>query len=185
MQNTKLLLILDGWGYSPSAENNAIALANTPSWDYLVTNYPNTLIGTSGASVGLPDGQMGNSEVGHLTIGSGRLIEQDFTRIENDIESGEFFKNSSICQALTDTNKNDKAVHILGLLSDGGVHSHQNHIHAILELAKQQGCKQVYFHVITDGRDTPPNSAGEFVELLEAKINELQIGRVVSVVGRF
>ena len=185
MQNTKLLLILDGWGYSPSAENNAIALANTPNWDHLVAKYPNTLIGTSGASVGLPDGQMGNSEVGHLTIGSGRLIEQDFTRIENDIESGEFFKNSSLCQALNDTNKNDKAVHILGLLSDGGVHSHQNHIHAVLELAKQQGCKQVYFHVITDGRDTPPNSAGEFVELLEAKINELQIGRIVSVVGRF
>ena len=185
MQNTKLLLILDGWGYSPSAENNAIALANTPNWDHFVTKYPNTLIGTSGASVGLPDGQMGNSEVGHLTIGSGRLIEQDLTRIENDIESGEFFKNSSLCQALKDTNKNDKAVHILGLLSDGGVHSHQNHIHAVLELAKQQGCKQVYFHVITDGRDTPPNSAGEFVELLEAKINELQIGRIVSVVGRF
>ena len=169
MQNTKLLLILDGWGYSSSTENNAIALANTPNWDHLVAKYPNTLIGTSGASVGLPDGQMGNSEVGHLTIGSGRLIEQDFTRIENDIESGEFFKNSSLCQALNDTNKNDKAVHILGLLSDGGVHSHQNHIHAILELAKQQGCKQVYFHVITDGRDTPPNSAGEFVELYRKK----------------
>ena len=107
MQNTKLLLILDGWGYSSSTENNAIALANTPNWDHLVAKYPNTLIGTSGASVGLPDGQMGNSEVGHLTIGSGRLIEQDFTRIENDIESGEFFKNSSLCQALNDTNKND------------------------------------------------------------------------------
>ncbi len=185
MQNTKLLLILDGWGYSPSAENNAIALANTPNWDHLVTKYPNTLIGTSGASVGLPDGQMGNSEVGHLTIGSGRLIDQDFTRIENDIENGKFFKNGSLCHTLEDTNKNDKAVHILGLLSDGGVHSHQNHIHAVLELAKQQGCKQVYFHVITDGRDTPPNSAGDFVEILEAKINELQIGRIVSVVGRF
>ena len=185
MQNTKLLLILDGWGYSPSAENNAIALANTPNWDHLVTKYPNTLIGTSGASVGLPDGQMGNSEVGHLTIGSGRLIDQDFTRIENDIENGKFFKNGSLCHTLEDTNKNDKAVHILGLLSDGGIHSHQNHIHAVLELAKQQGCKQVYFHVITDGRDTPPNSAGDFVEILEAKINELQIGRIVSVVGRF
>ena len=185
MLNTKLLLILDGWGHSPSNENNAIALANTPNWDHLLATYPNTLIGTSGTSVGLPNGQMGNSEVGHLTIGSGRLIEQDFTRIENDIKSGKFFKNSSLCQTLNDANKNDQAVHILGLLSDGGVHSHQKHIHAVLELAKQQGCEKVYLHVITDGRDTPPNSAGEFVELLQKKINELQVGRIVSIVGRF
>jgi 2,3-bisphosphoglycerate-independent phosphoglycerate mutase len=155
MKNTKLLMILDGWGYSPSSENNAIAMAHTPNWDYFISEYPNTLLGTSGPSVGLPEGQMGNSEVGHLTIGSGRIIEQDFTRVEKDIKSREFYKNSTLCNALDKANKNFKAVHILGLLSDGGVHSHQDHIHAVLALAKQKECKEVYVHVFTDGRDTP------------------------------
>ena len=185
MKNTKLLMILDGWGYSPSSENNAIAMAHTPNWDYFISEYPNTLLGTSGPSVGLPEGQMGNSEVGHLTIGSGRIIEQDFTRVEKDIKSREFYKNSTLCNALDKANKNLKAVHILGLLSDGGVHSHQDHIHAVLALAKQKECKEVYVHVFTDGRDTPPNSAIEFIELLESKINTLQTGRIVSIVGRF
>ena len=185
MQNTKLLLILDGWGYSSEASNNAIALANTPNWDYLLENYPNTLIGTSGQSVGLPDGQMGNSEVGHLTIGSGRIIEQDFTRIDNEISSGKFFNNEVLCQALASASQNKKAVHILGLLSDGGVHSHQDHIFAALKLAKQQNCKKVYFHVFTDGRDTPPKSASTFVAKLESIISELGVGRIVSIVGRF
>ena len=178
-------MILDGWGYSPSSENNAIAMAHTPNWDYFISEYPNTLLGTSGPSVGLPEGQMGNSEVGHLTIGSGRIIEQDFTRVEKDIKSREFYKNSTLCNALDKANKNLKAVHILGLLSDGGVHSHQDHIHAVLALAKQKECKEVYVHVFTDGRDTPPNSAIEFIELLESKINTLQTGRIVSIVGRF
>ncbi len=185
MQNTKLLLILDGWGYSSDTSNNAIAQANTPNWDYFLDNYPNTLIGTSGQSVGLPDGQMGNSEVGHLTIGSGRIIEQDFTRIDNAIKSGEFFSNDVLCRSLTLASQKDKAVHILGLLSDGGVHSHQDHIFAALKLAKQKNCKKVYVHVITDGRDTPPNSASTYVADLEAKIKELGVGRIVSIVGRF
>jgi len=185
MQNTKLLLILDGWGYSSNAANNAIALANTPNWELLLQNYPNTLIGTSGESVGLPDGQMGNSEVGHLTIGSGRIIEQDFTRIDNDIKSGEFFKNETLCNALDLAAQNNKAVHILGLLSDGGVHSHQNHIFAALELAKQKKCDKVFLHVFTDGRDTPPNSASKYIEQLESKISEMSVGRIASVVGRF
>ena len=185
MQNTKLLLILDGWGYSSDTSNNAIALANTPNWDCLLENYPNTLIGTSGESVGLPDGQMGNSEVGHLTIGSGRIIEQDFTRIDNDIKSGEFFSNAVLCQALSAASQKDKAVHILGLLSDGGVHSHQDHIFAVLQLAKQRKCGKVYIHVFTDGRDTPPNSALNYVAELEAKILELGVGKIVSIVGRF
>ena len=185
MQNTKLLLILDGWGYSSDKSNNAIALANTPNWDCFLENYPNTLIGTSGESVGLPDGQMGNSEVGHLTIGSGRIIEQDFTRIDNDIKSGEFFSNAVLCQALSAASQKDKAVHILGLLSDGGVHSHQDHIFAVLQLAKQRKCGKVYIHVFTDGRDTPPNSALNYVAELEAKILELGVGKIVSIVGRF
>ena len=185
MQNTKLLLILDGWGYSSDTSNNAIALANTPNWDCFLENYPNTLIGTSGESVGLPDGQMGNSEVGHLTIGSGRIIEQDFTRIDNDIKSGEFFSNAVLCQALSAASQKDKAVHILGLLSDGGVHSHQDHIFAVLQLAKQRKCGKVYIHVFTDGRDTPPNSALSYVAKLEAKILELGVGKIVSIVGRF
>ncbi len=185
MQNTKLLLILDGWGYSSDTSNNAIALANTPNWDCFLDNYPNTLIGTSGESVGLPDGQMGNSEVGHLTIGSGRIIEQDFTRIDNDIKSGEFFSNAVLCQALSAASQKDKAVHILGLLSDGGVHSHQDHIFALLQLAKQRKCGKVYIHVFTDGRDTPPNSALNYVAELEAKILELGVGKIVSIVGRF
>lgn len=185
MQNTKLLLILDGWGYSSETSNNAIALANTPNWDYFLETYPNTLIGTSGQSVGLPDGQMGNSEVGHLTIGSGRTIEQDFTRIDNEINSGKFFNNEVLCQALTSASHNEKAVHILGLLSDGGVHSHQDHIFAALKLAKQQNCKEVYIHIFTDGRDTPPKSASTFVAKLESIISELGVGRIVSIVGRF
>ena len=185
MQNTKLLLILDGWGYSSNSENNAIALAKTPNWDFFIKNYPNTLIGTSGKSVGLPAGQMGNSEVGHLTIGSGRIIEQDFTRIDNDINSGKFFYNKTLCSALDLASQNNRAVHILGLLSDGGVHSHQEHIFAALRLAKQKNCDQVYLHVFTDGRDTPPNSASKYIEELESKISEINVGRIVSVVGRF
>ena len=185
MKQTKLLIILDGWGHSEATENNAIAMADTPNWDYFINNYPHTLISTSGISVGLPIGQMGNSEVGHLTIGSGRTIEQDFTRIQNDIDSGEFSKNAPLCAALNETSKNNKAVHIMGLLSDGGVHSHQNHIHAMLEMAHQKDCKKVFLHVFTDGRDTPPNSAGDFIAPLEKKINTLGTGRIASVTGRF
>jgi 2,3-bisphosphoglycerate-independent phosphoglycerate mutase len=185
MQNTKLLLILDGWGYSSDISNNAIALADTPNWDRFIENYPNTLIGTSGQSVGLPDGQMGNSEVGHLTIGSGRIIEQDFTRIDNAIKSGEFFKNDILCEALSSACQKGKAVHILGLLSDGGVHSHQDHIFASLKLAKEQNCDKVYIHVFTDGRDTPPNSASTYVKELEKQISELGVGKIVSMAGRF
>ncbi|MCS5592582.1 MAG: 2,3-bisphosphoglycerate-independent phosphoglycerate mutase [Gammaproteobacteria bacterium] len=185
MKQTKLLIILDGWGHSENSENNAIALANTPIWDSLISQYPNTLIGTSGASVGLPDGQMGNSEVGHLTIGSGRIIEQNFTLIQNDIDSGVFEDNAALCSALNTANDNGKAVHIMGQLSDGGVHSHHAQILAMLEMASQKGCAEIYLHIFTDGRDTPPNSANEFVVDLEEKITELDTGRIASVVGRF
>jgi 2,3-bisphosphoglycerate-independent phosphoglycerate mutase len=185
MKKNKLLLILDGWGHSNDRENNAILMAKTPNWDSLIANYPNTLIGTSGNSVGLPDGQMGNSEVGHLTIGSGRTIEQDFTRIQKDIDSGTFVDNPALSYALNSANQGNGAVHIIGLLSDGGVHSHQKHIHAMLDMTKQKGSKEVYLHLITDGRDTPPQSAATFVSELEEKINELNTGRIASIVGRF
>jgi len=185
MKQTKLLIILDGWGHSENSENNAIALADTPVWDSLISQYPNTLIGTSGVSVGLPDGQMGNSEVGHLTIGSGRIIEQNYTLIQNDIDSGAFSDNTILCSALNTANDNGKAVHIMGQLSDGGVHSHHSQILAMLEMASQKGCAEIYLHIFTDGRDTPPNSANEFVADLEEKIVALGKGRIASVVGRF
>jgi len=185
MKQTKLLIILDGWGHSENRENNAIALANTPVLDGLKAQYPHTLIGTSGASVGLPDGQMGNSEVGHLTIGSGRIIEQYYTLIQNDIDSGVFVDNKALCSALKAANDNGKAVHIIGQLSDGGVHSHHAQILAMLDMACKKDCEDIYLHIFTDGRDTPPNSANEFVSELEAKIAELGNGRIASVIGRF
>ncbi len=185
MKQTKLLIILDGWGHSEESENNAIALANTPVLDGFRKKYPHTLIGTSGASVGLPDGQMGNSEVGHLTIGSGRIIEQNYTLIQNEIDSGAFANNKALCSAINAANDNGKAVHILGQLSDGGVHSHHGQILAMLEMASQKGCHDIFLHIFTDGRDTPPNSANTFVAELEAKIAKLGKGRIASVVGRF
>ncbi|MBV37779.1 MAG: phosphoglycerate mutase (2,3-diphosphoglycerate-independent) [Rhodospirillaceae bacterium] len=185
MKKNKLLIVLDGWGHSNNRKDNAILMAKTPSWDSLIANYPNTLIGTSGNSVGLPEGQMGNSEVGHLTIGAGRIIEQDFTRIQKDIDSGGFIDNPALTNALNSANQENGAVHIIGLLSDGGVHSHQKHLHAMLDMTKQKGCKEVYFHLIADGRDTPPQSLATFVFELEEKIKELNTGRIASIVGRF
>ena len=166
MQNTKLLLILDGWGYSQNSENNAIAMANTPNWNHLIDTYPNTLIGTSGESVGLPKGQMGNSEVGHLTIGAGRIVEQDFTRIGNDIKSGTFFSNKNLCKALDSAKANNKAVHILGLLSDGGVHSHISHLKEILYTLSPIK-KNLFIHAFTDGRDVDPKSGINFINQIE------------------
>ena len=185
MKQNKLLLILDGWGYSDDSESNAIMLASTPNWDSLISNYPNTLISTSGKDVGLPDKQMGNSEVGHLTIGSGRTIEQDYTRIQNDKDNGLFEKNKTICSALDAANKTNNAVHVIGLLSDGGVHSHHKHIHAMLDMAKQKNCNEVYLHVIADGRDTPPKSVAMFASELEEKIKTLNLGSISSIAGRF
>ncbi len=185
MKKNKLLIVLDGWGHSNNRKDNAILMAKTPSWDSLIANYPNTLISTSGNSVGLPEGQMGNSEVGHLTIGAGRIIEQDFTRIQKDIDSGGFIDNPALTNALNSANQENGAVHIIGLLSDGGVHSHQKHLHAMLDMTKQKGCKEVYFHLIADGRDTPPQSLATFVFELEEKIKELNTGRIASIVGRF
>lgn len=180
-----ILIILDGFGYREDTKVNAIALAKTPNLDKLYAQYPHTLINASEHYVGLPDGQMGNSEVGHLNIGAGRIVFQDFERINNSISSGEFFKHAGLIKAFQNLKTNNKALHILGLLSDGGVHSHQTHIHAMLEMAKQQGLGKVYIHAFLDGRDTPPISAAPYIAVLEDKIKSLGIGKIATISGRF
>ncbi len=179
------LLILDGFGYREESTDNAIALAHTPNLDKLWQSQPHTLIDASEHYVGLPDGQMGNSEVGHLNIGAGRVVFQDFERINNSIASGEFFEHAALKAALLKLKNDNKALHILGLLSDGGVHSHHLHIHAMLEMAAKLGLKRVYVHAFLDGRDTPPISAAPYLAALEAKIKTLGVGKIISISGRF
>jgi len=180
-----LLVIFDGWGYSEIVENNAIAAANKPNWDRLWKRYPHTFINGSGASVGLPADQMGNSEVGHLNLGSGRVVYQEFTRVSRSIKTGSFFTNQTLVDAVELAVNNDKAVHIFGLLSPGGVHSHEDHIHAMVELAVKQGAKKIYVHAFLDGRDTAPKGAGDSIKKMDAKFNELGVGRIASVIGRY
>ncbi len=184
-KQTKLLIILDGWGHSETVENNAIAQANTPIWDKLNNEFPHSLISTSGKKVGLPGEQMGNSEVGHLNLGAGRVVKQDFTRIHNDIKDGDFFRNPILKNALEYANDNNKAIHIMGLLSDGGVHSHEEQIHAMLEMAKERDCKEVYLHLFADGRDCAQKSAKYYIQKLEDKITALGVGEIASVIGRY
>ncbi|TYK66153.1 2,3-bisphosphoglycerate-independent phosphoglycerate mutase [Colwellia echini] len=193
MANKKstVLMILDGWGYSEETSSNAIHQANTPVLDDLKANYPNMLIDTSGMAVGLPDGQMGNSEVGHVNLGAGRVVYQEFTRITKSILDGDFFENPTLCKAVDGAVEKDKAVHIFGLLSPGGVHSHEDHIFAMMELAKKRGAKKVYLHAFLDGRDTPPRSAQASIEKAQQKFNELfkdendGEGQIASVIGRY
>jgi 2,3-bisphosphoglycerate-independent phosphoglycerate mutase len=186
MQTTPvILLILDGFGHSEQWENNAVAQANTPNLDALKQKFPNTLINASEHYVGLPDGQMGNSEVGHLNIGAGRIVFQDFERINNSISSGEFYQIPALVNAIQALKAQDKALHIFGLLSDGGVHSHQSHIHAMLDMAAKQGLTKVYVHAFLDGRDTPPVSAKPYLASLQAHIESIGIGKIASVSGRF
>ena len=180
-----VLLILDGFGHREAVEYNAIAQSKTPNLDMLKQKFPHTLINASEHYVGLPDGQMGNSEVGHLNIGAGRIVFQDFERINNSVSSGEFFKHASLVNALQNLKTNNKALHIFGLLSDGGVHSHIDHILAMLETAAQQGLNKVYIHAFLDGRDTPPISAAPYLAAVEDKITALGIGKIASVSGRF
>ena len=180
-----LLTILDGWGSSESPEHNAIHAASTPVWDRLWSEYPHTFIRTSGAEVGLPAGQMGNSEVGHLNLGAGRVVYQEFTRVSRAIKTGSFFTNATLTDAVDLAIETDKAVHILGLLSPGGVHSHEEHIHAMAELAVKRGAKRVYLHAFLDGRDTPPKSATDSLAQMQAKFDELGGGRFASIVGRY
>ena len=180
-----LLLVLDGFGCRQETESNAIAMANTPVWDELLKTCPHTTLDCSGGVVGLPGDQMGNSEVGHLHLGAGRLLQQDFTRINSAIEDGSFFSNAVFCEAMDQAKKNDKALHIMGLLSPGGVHTHEHQIHAIIEMAQRQGLEKIYLHAFLDGRDTPPKSAAASIEAMEAKLSELGVGRIASIVGRF
>ncbi|MGZ8271742.1 MAG: 2,3-bisphosphoglycerate-independent phosphoglycerate mutase [Methylophilus sp.] len=180
-----ILLILDGFGFNENRENNAIEQAHTPNLDAFKKQHPNTLINASEHHVGLPGGQMGNSEVGHLNIGAGRIVFQDFERINNSIETGEFYQIPELVNALQALKQSNKALHIFGLLSDGGVHSHQSHIHAMLTMAAKQGLSKVYVHAFLDGRDTPPISAAPYIEALENHIKVIGIGKIASISGRF
>lgn len=179
------LIILDGWGHSESSDSNAIEAANTPVWDKLWREAPHTLISASGLDVGLPADQMGNSEVGHMIMGAGRIIYQNYTRITKAIEERDFFANPSLCSAVDKAVTQGKAVHIFGLLSPGGVHSHEDHIHAMVEMAEQRGAKAVYVHAFLDGRDTPPRSAKTSLERMDKKLADLGCGRVASIIGRY
>jgi 2,3-bisphosphoglycerate-independent phosphoglycerate mutase len=180
-----VLLILDGWGYREERESNAILQANTPVMDKLWAEYPHTLISGSGLDVGLPDGQMGNSEVGHLNLGSGRVVYQDFTRITKAIQDGDFFTNPVLVEATQAAVRHGKAVHLMGLLSPGGVHSHEDHIIAMIDLAKQQGATEIYLHAFLDGRDTPPRSAEASLQRVEDHFKSIGVGQVASVIGRY
>lgn len=180
-----VLVILDGWGYSEDTHFNAIAAARKPVWDRLWAQYPHTLIRTSGAAVGLPGDQMGNSEVGHLNLGSGRVVYQEFTRVSRSIKTGSFFNNKTLTDAVDLAVANGRAVHILGLLSPGGVHSHETHIHAMVELAVKRGAQKVYLHAFLDGRDTSPRSADASLELMEERFAEYGGGRFASIIGRY
>ncbi|WP_026376930.1 2,3-bisphosphoglycerate-independent phosphoglycerate mutase [Aestuariibacter salexigens] len=179
------LIILDGWGYREDTKNNAIANANTPVLDELVKHYPNTLISGSGADVGLPDGQMGNSEVGHVNLGAGRVVYQDFTRITKSIKDGDFFDNQVLADNIDNAVAKDGAVHVMGLMSPGGVHSHEEHIFAALKMAAQRGAKSVYLHAFLDGRDTPPRSAEDSLKKADELFAELGVGKIASLVGRY
>jgi len=180
-----MLIVMDGWGYRENPEHNAIAKARKPTWDYFWKNYPHTLIHASEAAVGLPSNQMGNSEVGHLNLGAGRVVYQEYTRINRAISSGTFFSNKTLTDAVDLAVSTGKAVHILGLLSPGGVHSHEEHIHAMAKLAVKRGAKQLYLHAFLDGRDTPPRSAAASIKATEDKFTALGQGRIASIIGRY
>ena len=185
MKKTVLLCIMDGFGKNPSTEGNAIAAANKPNLDRLMSENPVTYIGASGMDVGLPDGQMGNSEVGHTNIGAGRVVYQELTRITKSIQDGDFFENEALVGAMENCKKHGSALHLMGLMSDGGVHSHNTHMYAILELAKRMGLEKVFVHCFLDGRDVPPASGADYVAETIAKLNEIGVGKVATVMGRY
>lgn len=184
-KKTTVLIILDGWGYREDTSANAIYHANTPVLDELKAKYPNMLIDTSGMAVGLPDGQMGNSEVGHVNLGAGRTVYQDFTRITKAIDDKEFQQNPALCRAVDLAVEQDKAVHLFGLLSPGGVHSHEDHIIAMIELARTRGASKIYLHAFLDGRDTPPRSAKNSLVKVQEKFSESGCGQIASISGRY
>ena len=180
------LIIMDGWGIGNMQDpNNAIKIANTPVIDGLMDKFPHAQLQASGEAVGLPDGQMGNSEVGHTNIGAGRVIYQELTRITKAIKEGTFFENEALNAVVNEANKNGGALHLMGLMSPGGVHSHMNHLYGLLELAKKAGLTEVYVHAFLDGRDVPPSSAAEYLAELEAKLKEIGAGKVATISGRY
>jgi 2,3-bisphosphoglycerate-independent phosphoglycerate mutase len=191
MRNTVILIILDGWGYNPDNKHNAIAIANTPQWDTWWSQHPNVLLQCSGEVMGLPEGQMGNSEVGHMHIGAGRTIEQDYTRINQAIERENFFRHEVLISVIHDTFKMSRAIHVLGLLSPGGVHSHEKHIHALLKCLYQQNVRAdnpntpVYLHLFLDGRDTSPRSASVSLDALDRQLKQFPSAQIKSVIGRY
>ncbi|WP_281560897.1 2,3-bisphosphoglycerate-independent phosphoglycerate mutase [Thalassomonas sp. RHCl1] len=184
-KKTTVLIILDGWGYREDSSANAIYHASTPVLDELKANYPNMLIDTSGMAVGLPEGQMGNSEVGHVNLGAGRTVYQDFTRITKAINDKEFEQNPALCRAVDLATEQGKAVHIFGLLSPGGVHSHEDHIIAMIELAHARGANKIYLHAFLDGRDTPPRSAQSSLVKVQEKLSASGCGQIASISGRY
>jgi 2,3-bisphosphoglycerate-independent phosphoglycerate mutase len=185
MKKPIALVVLDGWGCNKPSESNAIHLANTPNMDSYIEKYPNTKLHTSGLAVGLPDGQMGNSEVGHLNIGAGRVVYQALTRITKSIKDGDFFTNEALQTAVKNVKEHDSALHLLGLFSPGGVHSHTEHLKGLLQLAKKENITKVYVHAFLDGRDTPPQSAIEFIQEMEAYMAQENIGQVATISGRY
>src|SRR5579863_2089179 len=180
-----VLIILDGWGYAPPSSANAISLARKPNYDRLLAAFPNTLIHTSGRYVGLPTGQMGNSEVGHLNIGAGRVVYMDITKIDLMIENGELFSNPALLAAMKTARTGERRLHFFGLLSDGGVHSHQNHLYALLRMARQNGVDRVFVHCFMDGRDTLPTNGAGYIEQLQQKLREYGTGQIASISGRY
>jgi len=180
-----VLMILDGWGIASDSATNAVALANTPNLDALLSEYPHTQVLTSGMAVGLPEGQMGNSEVGHLNLGAGRVVYQDLTMISKAIVDGDFFTNPVLLDCIARTKAAGGRLHLSGLLSDGGVHSHNTHLYALLELAKKEELSEVYIHCLLDGRDTPPQSGDTYLEELETEIARIGIGKIATVMGRY
>jgi 2,3-bisphosphoglycerate-independent phosphoglycerate mutase len=185
MRQVTLLVVLDGFGYNENDSHNAIALADTPTWDALWDKQPRTLISGSGQDVGLPEGQMGNSEVGHMNLGAGRVVYQDFSRINRAISQGEFVNNRAINSAIKKIKKGNGALHIMGLLSPGGVHSHEDQIFALMQLAADKGLEKIYLHAFLDGRDTPPKSAETSIAKAEEIFAQLGVGRLVSLTGRY
>ena len=178
-----VLTVLDGWGFRAETKGNAIALARKPNYDRLLAEFPNGLINTSGPAVGLPEGQMGNSEVGHMNMGAGRVVQMDITRVDQLIASGEFFKQPLLLEAMA--RGRERQLHLLGLLSDGGVHSHIEHLFALLRMARQNQVSKVFVHCFMDGRDTPPNSGIDYLRQLQQKMRELGVGRIASLTGRY
>ncbi len=185
MKKPLVLIIMDGFGLNADDYGNAIHAAGTPNLSRLFAQYPFTSIGASGMDVGLPDGQMGNSEVGHTNIGAGRIVYQELTRITKSINDGDFFENAALVNAMDNAKQDGRALHLVGLLSDGGVHSHNEHLYGLLSMAKKSGVEKVYVHALMDGRDVPPSSGKSFVEALEAKMQEIGVGKIATVMGRY